>query len=100
MLALAMQFPSLPQVLPKLQPQLPLLLNTSFSSSLIALSFLEKFQNLQHLSISNVDVSSLEQFPRLQNLQKLILSDNIIAGGLEFLVETSSPAAAARQIHK
>ncbi|CAN6541675.1 unnamed protein product [Malus baccata var. baccata] len=48
---------------------------------------LEKFQNLQHLSIANVGVSSLEQFPRLRNLQKLILSDNRIAGGLEFLVE-------------
>ncbi|GAB2283090.1 hypothetical protein Dimus_017622 [Dionaea muscipula] len=48
---------------------------------------LEKFQGLQHLSIANTGVSSLEQFPRLPNLQKLILSDNRIAGGLEFLVE-------------
>lgn len=50
-------------------------------------SLLEKFQNLQHLSIANIGVSSLEQFPRLRNLQKLILSDNRIAGGLEHLVE-------------
>ncbi|XP_021275120.1 acidic leucine-rich nuclear phosphoprotein 32-related protein [Herrania umbratica] len=50
-------------------------------------SLLEKFENLQHLSIANIGVSSLEQFPRLRNLQKLILSDNRIAGGLEFLVE-------------
>lgn len=50
-------------------------------------SLFEKFHNLQHLSIANIGVSSLEQFPRLQNLQKLILSDNRIAGGLEFLVE-------------
>lgn len=50
-------------------------------------SLLEKFQNLQHLSIANVGVSSLEQFPRLRSLEKLILSDNRIAGGLEFLVE-------------
>ena len=50
-------------------------------------SLLEKFQNLQHLSIANIGVSSLEQFPRLRNLEKLILSDNRIAGGLEFLVE-------------
>lgn len=50
-------------------------------------SLLEKFQNLQHLSIANTGVSSLEQFPRLPNLEKLILSDNRIAGGLEFLVE-------------
>ncbi|XP_057971070.1 acidic leucine-rich nuclear phosphoprotein 32-related protein [Malania oleifera] len=48
---------------------------------------LEKYENLQHLSIANIGVSSLEQFPRLRNLQKLILSDNRIAGGLEFLVE-------------
>ncbi|KAJ9147097.1 hypothetical protein P3X46_029299 [Hevea brasiliensis] len=50
-------------------------------------SLLEKFENLQHLSIANIGVSTLEQFPRLRNLQKLILSDNRIAGGLEFLVE-------------
>ncbi|GMI68890.1 hypothetical protein like AT3G50690 [Hibiscus trionum] len=48
---------------------------------------LEKFENLQHLSVANIGVSSLEQFPRLTNLQKLILSDNRISGGLEFLVE-------------
>ncbi|KAK9108832.1 hypothetical protein Sjap_016892 [Stephania japonica] len=47
---------------------------------------LEKFENLEHLSIANVGVSSLENFPRLRNLQRLILSDNRIAGGLEFLV--------------
>ncbi|KAL7090379.1 hypothetical protein ACP275_12G037300 [Erythranthe tilingii] len=46
----------------------------------------EKFRNLQHLSMANIGASSLEQFPRLPNLQKLILSDNRIAGGLEFLV--------------
>ncbi|KAK8694700.1 hypothetical protein V6N13_072247 [Hibiscus sabdariffa] len=50
-------------------------------------SLLEKIENLQQLSIANIGVSSLEQFPRLRNLQKLILSDNRIAGGLEFLVE-------------
>ncbi|CAA0385545.1 unnamed protein product [Arabidopsis thaliana] len=50
-------------------------------------SVLEKFQNLQHLSVANIGVSSLEQFPRLGNLQKLILSDNRITVGLEFLVE-------------
>ncbi|XP_077214977.1 acidic leucine-rich nuclear phosphoprotein 32-related protein-like [Tasmannia lanceolata] len=48
---------------------------------------LEKFQSLEHLSVANVGVSSLEKFPCLKNLQKLILSDNRIAGGLEFLVE-------------
>lgn len=50
-------------------------------------SLLEKFENLQLLSIANIGVSTLEQFPRLRNLQKLILSDNRIAGGLEYLVE-------------
>ncbi|XP_019421754.1 PREDICTED: acidic leucine-rich nuclear phosphoprotein 32-related protein isoform X2 [Lupinus angustifolius] len=50
-------------------------------------SLLERFQNLGHLSVANIGVSSLEQFPRLSNLQKLILSDNRIAGGLEFLVQ-------------
>ncbi|CAL9775596.1 unnamed protein product [Musa acuminata subsp. burmannicoides] len=48
---------------------------------------LERYQSLEHLSIANVGVSSLEKFPRLRNLQRLILSDNRIAGGLEFLVE-------------
>ncbi|KAL6507569.1 hypothetical protein OROGR_023764 [Orobanche gracilis] len=50
-------------------------------------SLFEKFHNLQHISMANIGVSSLENFPRLRNLQKLILSDNRIAGGLEFLVE-------------
>ncbi|OAY60720.1 acidic leucine-rich nuclear phosphoprotein 32-related protein [Manihot esculenta] len=50
-------------------------------------SLLEKFENLLQLSIANIGVSSLDQFPRLRNLQKLILSDNRISGGLEFLVD-------------
>lgn len=50
-------------------------------------TILERFQNLQHLSVANIGVSSLEQFPRLRNLQKLILSDNRITVGLEVLVE-------------
>ncbi|CAH9141991.1 unnamed protein product [Cuscuta epithymum] len=50
-------------------------------------SLFERFQNLQHLSIASIGVSTLEHFPRLQNLQKLILSDNRISGGLEFLVK-------------
>ncbi|GLT61645.1 hypothetical protein SLA2020_343370 [Shorea laevis] len=41
-------------------------------------SILEKFENLQHLSIANNGVPSLEQFSRLLNLHKLILSDNRI----------------------
>ncbi|XP_060190961.1 acidic leucine-rich nuclear phosphoprotein 32-related protein [Lycium barbarum] len=50
-------------------------------------SIFERFTNLEHLSIANIGVSSLEQFPMLRNLQKLILSDNRIAGGVEFLVD-------------
>ncbi|KAF9678338.1 hypothetical protein SADUNF_Sadunf07G0024600 [Salix dunnii] len=50
-------------------------------------SLFEKFENLQHLSIASIGVSTLEQFPRLGNLEKLILSDNRISSGLEFLVE-------------
>ncbi|GMP31737.1 hypothetical protein CsSME_00005824 [Camellia sinensis var. sinensis] len=50
-------------------------------------SLFDKFQNLQHLSLANIGLSSLDQFPRLHNLQRLILSDNRIAGGLELLVE-------------
>ncbi|XP_044501393.1 acidic leucine-rich nuclear phosphoprotein 32-related protein-like [Mangifera indica] len=50
-------------------------------------SLLERFENLELLSIANIGVSSLEQFPRLKKLEKLVLSDNRIAGGLEFLVQ-------------
>lgn len=46
----------------------------------------EKFPALEHLSIANVRLASLEGFPRLPALRRLILSDNRISGGLEFLV--------------
>ncbi|CAH8344464.1 unnamed protein product [Eruca vesicaria subsp. sativa] len=48
---------------------------------------LEKYPNLEHLSIASIGVSSLDRFPRLGKLQKLVLSDNRISGGLEFLVQ-------------
>ncbi|KAL5726063.1 hypothetical protein ACHQM5_009134 [Ranunculus cassubicifolius] len=48
---------------------------------------LERFVNLEHLSIANAGVSSLENFPCLPKLGKLVLSDNRIAGGLEYLVQ-------------
>uniref|UniRef100_A0A1J3DGP4 Acidic leucine-rich nuclear phosphoprotein 32-related protein n=1 Tax=Noccaea caerulescens TaxID=107243 RepID=A0A1J3DGP4_NOCCA len=48
---------------------------------------LERYQNLEHLSIASIGVSSLDRFPRLGKLRKLVLSDNRIAGGLEFLVQ-------------
>lgn len=60
-----------------------------YSGRLPPPTLLEKFQNLEHLSIANVGLSSLEKFPRLGNLQRLILSDNRISGGLEFLVEAN-----------
>ncbi|RVX12318.1 Acidic leucine-rich nuclear phosphoprotein 32-related protein [Vitis vinifera] len=60
-----------------------------YSGGLPPPTLLEKFQNLEHLSIANVGLSSLEKFPRLGNLQRLILSDNRISGGLEFLVEAN-----------
>ncbi|RAL45475.1 hypothetical protein DM860_014864 [Cuscuta australis] len=46
-------------------------------------SVFERFRNLRHLSIANIGVSSLERLTRLRNLQKLILSDNRISGGLD-----------------
>ncbi|KAG1368482.1 acidic leucine-rich nuclear phosphoprotein 32-related protein-like [Cocos nucifera] len=55
-------------------------------------ALLEKFSALAHLSIANVRLASLEGFPRLPALQRLILSDNRIAGGLEFLVEAGLDA--------
>ncbi|KAJ3698012.1 hypothetical protein LUZ61_001717 [Rhynchospora tenuis] len=47
---------------------------------------LERYQSLELLSIANTGVSSLERFPRLRSLTRLILSDNRISTGLEHLV--------------
>ncbi|KAG0594339.1 hypothetical protein M758_UG068400 [Ceratodon purpureus] len=44
------------------------------------------FTQLKRLSISNIGLSSLVDFPSLPHLEGLILSDNRIAGGLEHLV--------------
>ena len=44
------------------------------------------FTQLKSLSIANVGLSSLANFPSLPLLERLILSDNRIAGGLEHLV--------------
>ncbi|XP_012945654.1 acidic leucine-rich nuclear phosphoprotein 32 family member B isoform X2 [Aplysia californica] len=43
------------------------------------------FTNLQTLSLINLGLQSLENFPKLGNLRKLELSDNKIAGGLDYL---------------
>lgn len=45
------------------------------------------FKKLKRLSIANVGLSSLADFPALPLLERLILSDNRIAGGLEHLVQ-------------
>jgi acidic leucine-rich nuclear phosphoprotein 32 family protein B len=44
------------------------------------------FTQLKRLSIANVGLSSLADFPSLPHLERLILSDNRIAAGLEHLV--------------
>jgi hypothetical protein len=44
------------------------------------------FTQLKRLSIANVGLSSLADFPSLPHLEWLILGDNRIAGGLEHLV--------------
>uniref|UniRef100_A0A8I5U7J1 Acidic leucine-rich nuclear phosphoprotein 32 family member n=1 Tax=Pongo abelii TaxID=9601 RepID=A0A8I5U7J1_PONAB len=46
-----------------------------------------EIEELEFLSMANVELSSLAQLPSLNKLQKLELSDNIISGGLEDLVE-------------
>ena len=51
-------------------------------------SLLERFTQLRVLSIANVGLTSLADFPSLPHLQRLILSDNRISGGLEFLVSS------------
>ncbi|KAG0572281.1 hypothetical protein KC19_VG081100 [Ceratodon purpureus] len=47
---------------------------------------LSPFTQLKRLSIANVGLSSLADFPSLPLLERLTLSDNRIAGGLEHLV--------------
>eukprot|EP01018_Ginkgo_biloba_P024199 Gb_34082 [translate_table: standard] len=47
----------------------------------------EQFSRLQHLSIANAGLTSLEGFPCLPQLKRLVLSDNRISGGLEYLVQ-------------
>ncbi|KAI3969833.1 hypothetical protein MKX01_038301 [Papaver californicum] len=58
-----------------------------YQGKLPSQNLLEKFKGLEHLSIANVGVTSLERFPCITTLQKLNLSDNRIVRGLEFLVK-------------
>ncbi|RZC55093.1 hypothetical protein C5167_013944 [Papaver somniferum] len=58
-----------------------------YQGKLPSQNLLEKFKGLEHLSIANVGLSSLEIFPCITTLQKLNLSDNRIVRGLEFLVK-------------
>ncbi|XP_036410343.1 acidic leucine-rich nuclear phosphoprotein 32 family member B-like [Megalops cyprinoides] len=46
-----------------------------------------EFQNLEFLSMINVNLVSLDNLPKLPKLRKLELSDNRISGGLEALAE-------------
>ncbi|XP_074518178.1 acidic leucine-rich nuclear phosphoprotein 32 family member D-like [Halichoeres trimaculatus] len=47
----------------------------------------EEFSNLELLSLINVGLTSVADFPKLDKLKKLELSDNRISGGLEVLAE-------------
>lgn len=46
----------------------------------------DEFVNLQTLSMTNNELTSLKGFPKLPNLRKLDLSDNRIGNGLDLLV--------------
>lgn len=52
-----------------------------------ARALLERYPQLRVLSIANVGLTSLAEFPSLKHLERLNLSDNRISGGLEFLVD-------------
>ncbi|NXC41029.1 AN32B protein, partial [Penelope pileata] len=45
------------------------------------------FENLEFLSMINVNLLSVSNLPKLNKLRKLELSDNLISGGLEVLAE-------------
>uniref|UniRef100_A0A8C9EZF5 Acidic leucine-rich nuclear phosphoprotein 32 family member n=1 Tax=Pavo cristatus TaxID=9049 RepID=A0A8C9EZF5_PAVCR len=45
------------------------------------------FENLEFLSMINVNLLSISNLPKLNKLRKLELSDNRISGGLEVLAE-------------
>lgn len=51
-----------------------------------------KLAALEHLSVANIRLSSLEGFPHLPSLRRLVLSDNRIASGLAALVEAGLDA--------
>ncbi|XP_064186158.1 acidic leucine-rich nuclear phosphoprotein 32 family member B-like isoform X2 [Anguilla rostrata] len=46
-----------------------------------------EFENLEFLSMINVNLVSLDNLPKLPKLRKLELSDNRVSGGLEALAE-------------
>ncbi|KAI1891616.1 hypothetical protein AGOR_G00145620 [Albula goreensis] len=46
-----------------------------------------EFENLEFLSMINVNLISLDKLPKLNKLRKLELSDNRVSGGLEALAE-------------
>eukprot|EP01018_Ginkgo_biloba_P014521 Gb_37213 [translate_table: standard] len=56
-------------------------------SRLLPCALLEQFSSLQRLSVANLGLTSLADFPRLPCLEKLALSYNRVVGGLEHLVQ-------------
>ena len=57
------------------------------------------FTQLKRLSIANVGLSSLADFPSLPHLERLILSDNRIAAGLESVDLAATAIDSLQAIH-
>uniref|UniRef100_U5EZR7 Putative microtubule binding protein n=1 Tax=Corethrella appendiculata TaxID=1370023 RepID=U5EZR7_9DIPT len=62
-----------------------LILDNCRSTSIEGLT--DEFTALETLSMINVGLKSLKNFPKLQNLKKLELSDNRVSNGLSTLIE-------------
>lgn len=70
---------------PKKPAEVTELILDKCSASKLAGDELSDFTNLETLSLNNVGLSSLENFPSLPKLKRLELSDNKISGGLDAL---------------
>ncbi|PRP81042.1 microtubule binding protein [Planoprotostelium fungivorum] len=55
-------------------------------------TLLEKFTSITHLDLSNVGLSTLDNFPTLPNLETLILCNNQLVGSLNHLNNTTVPS--------
>ncbi|KAJ3051371.1 hypothetical protein HK097_007648 [Rhizophlyctis rosea] len=62
-----------------------LLTPTAANGAAHSVHSLAEYVNVSHISLSNCGLTSLEGFPKLPNLQRLILTDNKIKNGLEAL---------------